>query len=97
MIPLQLLEAHDNIQPTDWCRPLELFVSADDTVDRYSPYSGRPMNFVRWVLVKDVIGEMHWGKTVEAFNKGPGNTYWGAPPQYEFMRGDLSSHALTKG
>jgi hypothetical protein len=91
MIDVQILEPHDTIQPTDWCRPLTLVSMSGGMSDSYSfrsMYSGTPENNVKWVPVQAQLGSVWFGQTVDSFNCD------GMQP-YEFVRGDIpKSHQL---
>lgn len=85
MINLQLLEPHDTIEPTDWCRPLAIVSMSGGHSDYYSfksAYGGGPENNVEWVLVKDMFGKCWFGSTVAALTTK-------MKSRYEFMRGDI--------
>lgn len=83
MIALQLLEPHDVLQASDWCRPLNLMSMSGGMSDYYSfksCYTGSPENNVKWVRVEDQLGPGWLGKTVGEFNQRP-------VIPYEFIRG----------
>lgn len=88
MKTVAILEANDNIQANDWCRPLSLCSMSGGHSDGYSftcQYSGKPENNVRWVRVRDQLGECWFGVTIDQFNKEFGNKYG----RYEFVRGEI--------
>jgi len=91
MIPIYLLESTDIIEPTDWCRPLQLISMSGGMSDGYSfksCYSGKPENNVEWVKVSNILGQRWFGETVENYNNGVGVSY-------EFVRGSIPlSHQL---
>lgn len=94
MITVQILEATDTIEPTDWCRPLQITSMSGGHSDYYSfrnTYSGTPENNVKWVQVKCVLGK-HWvGKTVGDFNIMMRD----CAGKMEFVRGNVPySHKL---
>lgn len=85
MKTVQILEAADIIEPTDWCRPLRLVSMNGGHSDYYSfesQYTGQPENNVLWVQVSEILGECwHW-KTV-------GEVHEALHTPYEFMRGEV--------
>lgn len=83
MKTVQILEGKDIVQPTDWCRPLDL-INIDDEYSFTSCYSGKPENNTRWIQVQDVFGKMWWNKTVSELDDTVGQYQ-----SYEFVRGDI--------
>lgn len=65
MIGVGILERDDVIREDDWVRYLDIeYVGQSDTVMTRSTYGGWPMNFFRWMTVKEA-GMLHFiGKTV---------------------------------
>ena len=94
MLGVQILEEEDQIEPTDWCRPLVLVSMSGGISDGYSftsIYSGKPENNVKWAPVSDVFGPGWFGRPVKEIN-----TTLDIP--YEFIRGKIpKSHSLKKG
>lgn len=82
MKAVNILEPHDTITATCWCRPLVLQTMGggmSDSISFKSCYSGTPENNAKWVRVVDQIGP-HWiDKTVAEFNESM---------SYEFILGD---------
>lgn len=96
MITVQILEDHDIILATDWCRPLLLITMTGGHSDYYSfesMYTGQPENNVTWVTADQILGE-HWiGQTVGEYNAAISH----CGPEYEFLRGDVpASHQYGK-
>ena len=92
MITVQILEETDTIHPDDWCRPLALISMSGGHSDSYSfesCYSGAPENNVKWVRVKEILGECWYGKKVESLHKR-------LQLKYEFCRGDLPKQHTMK-
>lgn len=84
MITVQILQAEDRIDPSDWCRPLTLCTMSGGMSDHMSfksCYTGAPENNVQWVRVRDVIGECWFGRAVGEFNV--------KLPPMEFVRGEV--------
>jgi hypothetical protein len=95
MIQIFLLEERDIINPNDWCRPLNLCTISlqGDSYSFESTYTGRPVNNLKWVKVKDAIGSCWFGKTIGEFNNPPMSIQ--QPQYYEFMRGSFPlNHVL---
>lgn len=94
MKTVQLLEANDTIEATDWCRPLQLMSMSGGFSDSYafeSCYTGHPENNAKWLQVLQIFGEGWVGKTVKDINNE------GIP--YEILRGDIpetSKYGKTK-
>lgn len=90
MRAVSILEQFDRIEPTDWCRPLQLTTSGySDNIPTRNCYSGTPENNVEWVLVKHVFGKGWYGKTVHDLSVCLGE-------QYEFVRGEVPvAHRLN--
>jgi hypothetical protein len=54
MISIGILERDDVIRGDDWVRYMEIeYVGQSDTVMTRSTYGGSPLNFFRWMTVKD--------------------------------------------
>jgi hypothetical protein len=96
MITLQMLEDHDTILPTDWCRPLLLLTMSGGRSDDYSftsMYTGQPENNVTWVTADQILGEGWMGETVGAYNAAVNH----CGPSYEFVRGEIpATHQYGK-
>ena len=89
MRAVSILEQFDRIEPTDWCRPLQLIQGFSDGISFRSCYTGTPENNVKWVLVKHVLGASWFGKTVHDIGVCLGE-------QYEFVRGEVPvAHRLN--
>ncbi len=91
-----MLEDHDTILPTDWCRPLLLLTMSGGRSDDYSftsMYTGQPENNTEWVNVDQILGE-HWiGHTVGDYNAAISN----CASALEFVRGDIpTAHQYGK-
>jgi len=94
MKTIQLLEANDVIQATDWCRPLTLITMSGGHSDDYSfesVYGGSPENNTKWARVTQVLGKPWIGKTVGDYHRAIDkldhcHTY------YEFVRGDIPKY-----
>lgn len=83
-----MLEDHDTILPTDWCRPLLLLTMSGGRSDDYSftsMYTGQPENNVTWVNADQILGDLWMGETVGAYNAAVSN----CGPSYEFVRGEI--------
>ncbi|MFA5626277.1 MAG: hypothetical protein WC965_02215 [Thiohalomonadaceae bacterium] len=78
MRKVYLLDDSDQIEATDYARPLVLFYLHDGRVPEHSQYSGRKINHLSWLPVAE-IAQQWIGATVEEFNN------IGIP--YEFVRG----------
>lgn len=92
MITLHLLEDSDTIHPDDWCRPLAISLSGNGYGDTYSescPYTGTPINNLKWVQAKHVLGSVWWGKTVKEFNGSGYSKHHPVETRMEFVRGDI--------
>lgn len=99
MISIQLLEENDHINANDWCRPLALMSTGNGYGDGYSfssPFTKTPLNNLKWVRVKHVLGPYWYGKTVKQFNGDGYSTAWAhVETRMEFMRGNFpSEHQL---
>lgn len=91
MYQIIFLDENDIINPTDYCRPLELsysFAQSDSIITR-STYSGSPINNLKWVLVSQVLGEVWFGKTYKEFLKG-------STTKYEYVRGNIPEKHILK-
>jgi hypothetical protein len=87
MIQIQLLEAHDIVDPEDWCRPLSIVSMSGGHSDYYSftsQYTGAPENNAKWVKVKYILGKPWHDKTVAEIDRGLGQYQ-----KYEFVRGSI--------
>lgn len=93
MITVQILEAHDTIEPEDWCRPLHLATMSGGMSDDMSfknCYTGTPENNVEWVQVKAILCDFWIGKPVSEFASD------GRSRPHEFLRGEPpKSHRLN--
>lgn len=88
MIAISILENHDIILPTDWCRPLQITSMSGGRSDNYSfDAFGRPENNARWAQVDRVVGECWIGGTVGAYRLA--TTKFG---DTEFLRGQPPLH-----
>lgn len=89
MITVQILEQHDIIQATDWCRPLTLQTMSGGLSDDYSfesCYSGAPENNTKWVQASEIVPA--WvGSTVGEWVAALEDCRAYVP--YEFIRGDI--------
>lgn len=99
MKTIGILEKDDVILATDYVRYLEIeYCGQSDTVSTRSTYSGTPINFFRWLTVKEA-GWMHFiGKTVGYVEKAINRMERAHQPlaRYEFARGDIpESHKLV--
>ncbi len=99
MIKVGILERCDVILETDFVRYLDIqYTGQSDTVITRSAYSGAPINFFRWVTVKEAMW-FHWiGKTVaECEDKMYGMEKPHQPvARFEFVRGAVpDSHKLN--
>lgn len=94
MIAVGILEDHDILEPTDWCRPLQIVSMSGGHSDYYSfrnTYSGTPENNAEWCRVKSVIGKPWIGLPVGEYNKGMADMGL----RWEFVRGNIpKSHQL---
>lgn len=99
MISVGILERDDVIREDDWVRYLDIeYAGQSDTVATRSCYGGSPMNFFRWLRVKDAMMYHFIGKTVgyvqdrlDEMDKAH-NSY----ARYEFARGEVpTSHRLV--
>jgi len=83
MRTVAILEDGDTIEPTDWCRPLQLTSGGySDGISFRNCYSGTPENNVKWVLAKNILSASWIGKTVHDLAVCLGE-------RYEFVRGDV--------
>jgi hypothetical protein len=89
MVKLELLENNDAVRSDDFCRPLGLSFSESDRVYETSEYSGKPINNLKWVVVREVFGDCWFGKTVAEIN--------GGETKHEFVRGGLPESHCLKG
>lgn len=88
MITIQILEDDDNILPTDWCRPLNLYSMSGGRSDDYSftcCYTGQPENNAKWVNVHQIIGEVWHNKKVSEYH----DAIQDCGLRYEFVRGNI--------
>ena len=87
MIAIQILEPHDLLQPTDWCRPLLLCTMSGGQSDYYSftcCYTGQPENNVKWVQAHEIFGEHFMGRPIADMEHLEELGY-----PYEFVRGAI--------
>lgn len=91
MYQIIFLDENDIINPTDYCRPLELSYSfaQSDSIITHSTYSGSPINNLKWVLVSQVLGKVWYGKKYKEYTKG--NSI-----KYEFVRGNIPTEHILK-
>lgn len=82
MRTVSILEDSDTVEPTDWCRPLQLIQGFSDGISFRSCYTGTPENNVKWVRAGHVLGPVWFGKTVHDLTVCLGE-------RYEFVRGDI--------
>lgn len=92
MIQIGILERHDVIRADDFVRYMDIeYIGQSDTVMTRSTYGGGPINFFRWLTVKEA-GWLHMiGKTVGYFED---RMYAIEKPhqpvaRYEFARGAI--------
>lgn len=65
MISVGILERDDVIREDDWVRYLDIeYIGQSDTVMTRSTYGGSPINFFRWMTVKEARMYHFIGKTV---------------------------------
>lgn len=87
---VQVLEAADQVAPSDWCRPLQIVAMHGGHSDHYSfksSYTGCPENNAKWVRVRDVLGACWHDK--------PAGVVCDALGPYEFVRGEVpEAHQL---
>lgn len=84
MKSIQMLEEHDTVLPTDWCRPLQIISMSGGHSDYYSfvsCYSGRPENNVKWCRVHQIFGNIWFNRPIKDINN--------AVQTYEFIRGNI--------
>lgn len=87
MISVNILEDHDIIQESDYCRPLSIttITSYSDFISFTNTYSGQPENNVKWLTAKQTIP--FWvGRQVQEFNN---RMYDISGQRYEFIRGAI--------
>jgi len=99
MITVNILEDNDLIDPEDWCRPLALVATDNGYGDGYSfssPYTKTPINNLKWVKVKHILGKYWYGKTIKQFNGDGYSKAWShVETRMEFMQGSPpASHQL---
>lgn len=92
MITIGILERSDVIRADDYVRYMDIeYIGQSDTVMTRNTYGGSPMNFFRWLTVKEA-GWLHMiGKTVGYFED---KMYGIEKPhqhvaRYEFARGSI--------
>lgn len=88
MKTVQILEPQDNVEATDWCRPLQIQSMSGGHSDNYSFVDdyGFPDNNAKWIKVEDIFGPCWFGKPASELQKHK---------SYEFIRGDIpESHQL---
>lgn len=99
MITINILEAGDVIREDDWVRCMSIeYAGQSDVVETRSCYGGAPLNFFRWLSVKDAMMYHFIGKTVgyvqaslDKMDK-PHHSF----TRYEFARGAIPlSHRLV--
>lgn len=76
-----LLNDDDVIQPDDYVRDM----LGDPYGDRHAT--------LKWIKVKDALGECWFGKTVEEFNARLGEGKW--PALREFARGEMPERKIA--
>lgn len=97
MYSIQYLEKNDVIEPTDYCRPLDLeYIGQSDVLLTSSTYSGFPINHTRWLQVSRAGISYFVGKTVGEYNDA---LYKMNKPHqrvslYEFVRGNIPKDAI---
>lgn len=90
MIQIQLLEEDDVINPTDFCRPLNLQYSYSDQIYTESTYGGFPINNMEWCRVKFILGPCWYGQKIKEYHSAEFST------KLEFVRGRIpDSHLLN--
>lgn len=93
MIAVEILEASDTLQATDWCRPLALQTMLGGLSESYSfenCYNGSPENNTRWAQASEVFPR--WiGRPLSEMQTMLGK--FNRP--YEFVRGPVpKNHVL---
>lgn len=91
MIDLQMLEADDVIQATDFVRQLNLtFPGQSDDLETTSMYGGGRINRVGWMLAAEVC-PYFVGKTLGELNRGVNfkHRHMTEVTQYEIIRGAI--------
>ena len=92
MISVTILEENDTILPSDWIRPLHFpsnNYSDPNPPDSFSTYSGKPLNNIRWVKVKDLLGIYWYGKTIKELNYNSFKIGTNHLLKYEIIRGNI--------
>ena len=88
MINIAILENHDIILATDWCRPLHIVSMSGGYSDYYSFEShGRPDNNAKWARVDRVLSNGWIGDTVGGYRAATAKFH-----DTEFARGDIPLH-----
>lgn len=90
MIQISILEDDDIILACDYCRPLSISYDGDCVFTK-ATYSGTPINNMKWVEVRYVLGPCWYGKPVNKYNIHPNNPF---NTKYEFARGFLPKEHL---
>ena len=74
-------------------RPLSIFREGQsDYIMESSPYSGTPMNYMKWVPAKYILGKVWKGKMIseyEQFMHTPNGKYTIEPPRFEYAKGSI--------
>lgn len=95
MITVQILEPDDILEPSDWCRPLQIIMvnGAICAADNFrNAFSGSPENNVEWVRVRTIIGKKWLNRPVGDFHDAMKRLNM----RYEFVRGNIpKSHRLN--
>lgn len=81
----------DRIRHDDWCRPLNVLKNAFGNVMPFSDYGGKPINNLKWIRARDILGTFWFGKTVGEHNSGPSSAV------LEFARGPMPSDHIYDG
>ena len=99
MKKIEILEKNDRVRLTDYCRPLTPDYASTGDINQRSPYSGRPINNLKWARVAWLFGTLFYGRTAGEINglkpwevEHPRGT--GPQVQYEFARGELPASSL---
>jgi hypothetical protein len=89
-----ILEPEDIINPEDWVRPLYFPQSTYGDqifINSINEYSGTPEGNIKWIKVKDFMGDFWYGKTIKEFHDGYSKAYNIELrfSKYEFIRGEI--------
>ena len=96
-----ILEPEDIIDPEDWIRPLYFPQIHDDNrvqINYFNEYGGTPSGNIKWIRVKDLLGDFWYGKTIKEFHDSYSKCYNTElrRSKFEFIRGEIPDDNIWK-